>query len=142
VGSNLHESFSRALDVKIGSNRSFGLVMAVACGVIGGLGFWWESAYWLYWLLAAAVFLIAAVLWPRILYPLNRVWFLLGLALHKVVNPLVMGMLFFLVVTPVGLLMRLFGKRPLRLDFQGGPNSYWVAREKHASEPGAMRKQF
>ncbi len=141
MGRNFHESFSRSRAVEIGSNRSFGVVMAAACGIIGGLGYWWGSAYWPYWLLAAATFLVTALLWPQILYPLNRIWFLLGLALHKVANPLVMGFLFFVVITPIALLMRLAGKRPLGLTYRDD-GSYWIPRDHGAPEPGTMRKQY
>ena len=91
--SNFHENLSRT-SVEIGSNRAFGVVVGVACLVVSGLGFWLGSAYWPVWAGAAAVFAGLALLWPRLLSPLNRVWFWFGLALHKVVNPIVMGVLF------------------------------------------------
>lgn len=142
MGGNFHENLSRARAVKIGSNRTFGLVMGAACLVIAGFGLWSGSTYWQLWALGAIGFVSAALLWPAILYPLNRAWFWLGLALHRVVNPLVMGVIFFLVITPIGVLMRLCGKRPLGLEFQGGANSYWVSRDQSASQPGAMGKQY
>jgi hypothetical protein len=138
--SNFHENVSRR-SVEIGSNRSFGVVMGVVCLVLSGLGFWVDSAYWPIWTGAAAVFGSLALLWPRLLSPLNRVWFWFGLALHKVVNPLVMGVLFFVVITPIGLLMRLAGKRPLGLRFEPDTSSYWVTRGS-ALQPGPMTKQY
>ncbi len=68
-------------------------------------------------------------------------WYWFGLALHKVVNPLVMGVLFFVVITPIGLLMRLAGKRPLALRFEPDTSSYWVTRGS-ALQPGPMTKQY
>lgn len=138
--SNFHENVSRR-SVEIGSNRSFGVVMGVVCLVLSGLGFWVGSAYWPIWTGAAAVFGSLALLWPRLLSPLNRVWFWFGLALHKVVNPLVMGALFFVVITPIGLLMRLAGNRPLGLRFEPDTSSYWVTRGS-ALQPGPMTKQY
>lgn len=138
--SNFHENVSRR-SVEIGSNRSFGVVMGVGCLVLSGLGFWVGSAYWPIWTGAAAVFGSLALLWPRLLSPLNRVWFWFGLALHKVVNPLVMGVLFFVVITPIGLLMRLAGKRPFGLRFEPDTSSYWVTRGS-APQPGPMTKQY
>jgi hypothetical protein len=115
--------------------------MGAACLVIAGLTFWRGSAYSPLWALAAAAFVGAALLRPGLLYPLNRVWFLIGLALHKVVSPLVMGLLFFLVITPIGLIMRLRGKRPLGLELRSDEASYWIARGEEA-QPGAMGKQY
>jgi hypothetical protein len=137
---NFHESLSRERAIEIGSNRSFGFVMAVACLVIAGLGFWAGSTRWPIWVVAALAFTSTAWLWPSLLYPLNRAWFRLGLVLHRIVNPLVMGLLFFVVVTPIGLLMRLCGKRPLGLEFRRDATSYWVMRDK--SQPGPMAKQY
>ena len=79
---------------------------------------------------------------PRLLGPPNRIWFVFGLALHKIVSPLVMGLLFFLTVTPTGLLMRVFGKKPLQLDFDREAASYWIEREPPGPPPGSMKRQF
>jgi hypothetical protein len=79
---------------------------------------------------------------PKLLRPLNRVWFLFGLVLNKVFNPLVMGLLFFLTVTPLGLLMRSLGKRPLDLDFDKQTKSYWILRTPPGPAPETMKKQF
>jgi hypothetical protein len=138
--SNFHENLSRR-SVEIGSNRSFGAVMAIACLVFSGFGFWTGSAYWPIWIAAAAAFGALALLSPRLLSPLNRAWFKFGLALHKVVNPVVMAVLFFGVITPVGLLMRLTGKPPLKLGFEPGKSSYWMRRDS-ALQPGSMTKQY
>ena len=77
-----------------------------------------------------------------VLRPLNRLWFLLGMALHKVVNPLVMGFLFYLTVTPMALFMRLAGKDPLRLKFDRQAKSYWIKRQPAGPAPESMRRQF
>jgi len=138
--SNFHENLS-SRSVEIGSNRSFGMVMGVACLLVSGLGVWTGSAYWPIWAGAAAVFGALALLWPRLLLPLNRVWFWFGLALHKIVNPVVMGVLFFAVITPVGMLMRLTGKRTIELEFEPDRSSYWIRRSS-ALQPGSMTKQY
>jgi hypothetical protein len=138
--SNFHETLSRK-SVEIGSNRSFGVVMAVACLVLSGLGLWAGSAYWPIWAGAAAGFGGLALLRPRLLSPLNRVWFRFGLVLHKIVNPVVMGVLFFGVITPVGILMRLTGKRTIGFEFEPDRSSYWIRRSS-ALQPGSMTKQY
>jgi len=138
--SNFHENFSRR-SVEIVSNRSFGVVMGVAFLALAAFGFWASSAYWPVWASAATVFGSLAVLWPHLLTPLNRLWFWFGLALHKIVNPVVMGVLFFCVITPVGVLMRLTGKRPIGLEFEPDRSTYWMMRGA-ALQPGSMTKQY
>lgn len=139
---NFHENLRRESEIRIGSNRTFGLVMAGACFVISGFGFWAATAHWPYWLAAAVTFSFLAWLWPTVLSPLNRVWFLLGLLMHRVVNPLIMGLLFFLVITPMGWFMRARGKRPLELEFQPGARSYWVTRPTRELRPRSMADQY
>lgn len=107
-----HERFEPLHAIKTSSDRSFGLVFAclfMIIGVpmmIGGQG----SAY-LWFLLAGALFLVAAVFAHGILAPLNRIWTRFGLLLHMIVSPITLGSIFFLVVMPIGLAMRLFGKK-------------------------------
>ena len=140
MGANYHENLRRESEVKSSSDRSFGLVMAVACGLIAAYGLWKETSNWSYWLVAALLFTSLAWLRPTLLVPLNRVWFLLGRVLHRIVNPIVMGVLFFGIFMPIGLLMRVFGKRPLALKFDDGVPTYWISRGE--SQPGPMTKQY
>jgi hypothetical protein len=136
---NFHENLGRKSEVKESSDRSFGRVMAVACGLIGVYGLWKDTAHWPYWLIAS--FLFGAVAWlrPGLLAPLNRVWSLLGRVLHRIVNPIVMGVLFFVAFTPLGLLMRVLGKRPLALQFDSEATTYWLPRSQ---QPGSMTRQY
>lgn len=136
-----HESLSRKEQVEIGANRAFGFVMGGACLIIAGLGYWAGTNHWPYWTIAALAFAGTGWIWPSLLYPLNRAWFLLGLAMHRVVTPVVMGFMFFAVITPTGLLMRLFGQRPLGLKFDPNAASYWTERDG-TSQPGPMTKQY
>ena len=78
----------------------------------------------------------------QLLAPLNLLWFRFGLLLHRIMSPLVMGLLFFAVVMPIGLLMRLFGQRPLALGFDRTATSYWSLRTDPMSQPGSMKKQY
>jgi hypothetical protein len=142
MSANFHERLAREHEVKSGSDQGFGLVMAAACTLIAGWGFWSTSSNWPYWSVAASAFLITALLWPALLAPLNRLWFRFGRLLHRVVNPLVMGLLFFVVITPVGLLMRVLGKRPLPLTFDREATSYWRERSTRKMQPGPMTKQY
>ncbi len=128
----VHEVFQSREAVRTASNRSFGIVFTVVFALIGaapliggGAIRWWAVAI-------GALFLALSLLRPRILAPLNRLWTRFGLLLHHIVNPLVMGFLFFLVVTPIGLLMRAVGKRPLNIALDPDANSYWC------SAPGSL----
>ena len=142
VRRDTHEDFSRDEAVKGSSDRSFGLVFAVVFAIVafwpltGGHGpRWWAFA-------VAAAFLLAALLRPGLLAPLNRLWTRLGLLLHKIVNPLVMGLMFFLVITPMGIVMRMTGKDPMRLRRDGAAATYWILREPPGPEPQSMKNQF
>jgi hypothetical protein len=128
--------------VVAGSDRSFGLVFAAFFAVVGLLPVmhgapvrWWALAI-------AGAFAAAALVVPRLLHPLNRVWFALGLLLHHVVNPVVMAIMFYGAILPMALLLRALGKDILRLKREPQAASYWIAREPPAPAPGSMRKQF
>lgn len=129
-------------EVQMGSERSFGWVFAVVFAVVGlfplqdgGAIRWWALA-------VAALFAAAALLAPRILRPLNVVWFKFGMLLHHVVTPVVMALLFFGTVTPVGILMRLTGKDPMRLRRAPEARSYWIDRAPPGPAPETMKNQF
>ena len=125
-----------------GSDRNFGLVMAAAAAIFGCLPLFRLAApHW--WLIGiAAAFMAFALLMPRALFPLNYAWFRLGLLLHRVMSPLIIGAVFFLCVTPIGLIMRLFGKDVLSLRRRADLPSYWIVRDPPGPEPGTMINQF
>ncbi len=139
---SFHEDFGREAPAKTGSDRAFGFVFAVVFAIIGLWPLIASAAPRLWALGVAAAFLLAALLFPKALGPLNRLWFKFGLLLHRIVSPLVMGMLFFVAVTPVALIMRLLGKDVLNLRFQRGAKSYWIERTPPGPAPDTMRRQF
>jgi hypothetical protein len=139
---NLHEDLAREDDVVGPSDRSFGLTLATVCGVIGVVRLVLGHAYAEWWLAAAALLLALAFAWPVALVPLNRLWLRLGLVLYKVMNPLVMGLVFFTTVVPIGLALRAFGKDPLRLRREPAAASYWIRREPPGPDPDTMKHQF
>ena len=125
-------------DIKIGSNRSFGIVFFTVFLIIatyplinGG-----EIRKWS--LIASSIFLILGIVNSEILNPLNKLWFKFGIFLGKIISPLLMGIIFFLVVTPIGLLMRLFNKDLLNLRFNNN-SSYWIEKTEPKSK---MKNQF
>jgi hypothetical protein len=140
--SQLHEDFSREEHVKAGSDRGFGLVFAGFFALMAALAAWRHHTTWHYTLPVAAVFLVVALTVPAILAPLNRLWLKIGLLLFKVVNPIVMGLLFFATITPIGLVMRLSGKDFLRLRLDKSAKSYWIDRAPPGPPPQSMKNQF
>lgn len=137
-----HEAFDREEPVKGSSDRGFGIVFTVVFAVIG----LWPLIHGngpRLWSLAVAFALLAVSLArPALLAPLNRLWMRFGLLLHRIVNPAVMGMLFYLVLTPFGCAMRLLGKDPLRRRFDPSAGSYWIPRSPPGPLPDTMKNQF
>ena len=137
-----HESFERDEQVKGSSDRAFGLTFAAALAVLAGISAWRGGANWPYTLGASAIFVLAALAVPALLAPLNRVWTKFGLLLHKVTTPLILGLMFYLVVTPTALILRLFGKDLLRLHGDPEAASYWIERQPPGPAPDTMPNQF
>ena len=136
-----HENLSREQQIEGPSDRSFGITFAVVFLAVGLWPLPWGENVRVWALAVAAAFLLTALVRPSVLTPLNRLWLKLGLLLHRVTTPLMLGVIFFLVVLPTGLLMRLVGKRPLHLALERDKASYWVRRDPGA-QPTSMRNQF
>ena len=125
-------------DVKIGSNRSFGIVFFVVFLIIATYPLINGDELRLWSLIISIVFLFLGLVNSKILNPLNKLWFKFGIFLGKIISPLVMGIIFFLVVTPIGLLMRLLNKDLLNLRFNNN-SSYWIEKTEPKSK---MKNQF
>jgi hypothetical protein len=141
MNQSTHESFTREEAAQPGSDRTFGLVMAGALMLVGLVNGWHFGRVWPWALAAAALFLVAALLKPSSLHPLNRLWMKLGLVLHRVINPIVMGLLFYGTIFPTGLVMRMRGRDLLRLKRDPVADSYWIARPPGPA-PETMKDQF
>jgi hypothetical protein len=137
-----HENYNRREDVQGSSNRSFGLVFAAVLLVVGVFPWLFGGILRLWALFASAAFLAVALVSPSVLAPLNRLWTRFGLLLHKIVSPIVLSIMFYLVITPIGLLMRLFGKDPLRLKYDPSAESYWIPRDPPGPAPESLKDQF
>lgn len=129
-------------DTPLPSERNFGVTFAVVFAVIalirlpfGGPVLWWALA-------VSTAFLIVTCTAPRILAPLNRVWFRFGMLLHRIVNPVVLAVLYFGALVPMSLVMRAFGKRFLTLDRDVAAASYWVKRDPPGPAPDSIKNQF
>jgi hypothetical protein len=137
-----HEVFFREEKVVAGSDRIFGLVMALVLAAVAALNAWHSGRLWPWSGGLAALLLAAAVLRPSLLHPLNLIWMTFGLLLHRVVNPVVMALLFYGTVLPTGLIMRMLGKDLLRLKREPDAVSYWIVRQPPGPSPETMRDQF
>jgi len=137
-----HEAFERDEEIVAGSDRSFGLVMAGAFAVVTALNTWHAGRIWPWTAGLAAIFLVAAVLRPALLNPLNRLWLEFGLLLHRIVNPVIMALVFYGTVLPTGLVLRAMGKDLLRLKREPEADSYWIVRTPPGPAPETMKDQF
>src|SRR5215469_10267309 len=104
----LHEDLSRADDTAIGSERNFGLTIGTALVLLGALSWYRGGAYWPWFVATAAAFALAAALMPKLLRPFNRIWFRFGLLLARIIQPVVLGLMFFAILTPFALIFRRF----------------------------------
>ena len=137
-----HENLSREEHVEGSSDRTFGLVFAGFFAIIAawpliasGAPRWWAAG-------TAAAFALVALAAPRVLAPLNRWWMKLGLLLGRIVSPIALGILFYGVFTPIGGLMRLAGKDPLKLRRDPQAASYWTVRQPPGPRRDSMNQQF
>ena len=120
------------------TNKSFGIVFFIVFFLIGTYPLFNEHNIRIWSILISLVFLILGLLNSKILTPLNKLWFKFGLLLGKIISPLIMGIIFFLVVTPIGLFMRMLGKDLLNLK-KNSNNSYWIEK---TDPKGKMKNQF
>ena len=125
-------------EVKIGSNRSFGIVFSIVFLLISLYPLINGENLRLWSLIISIVFLILGIINSNLLKPLNKLWFKFGLLLGKIISPFVMGIIFFVVVTPIAILMRLLRKDLLNLKFNKN-NSYWIEKTVPKSK---MKNQF
>ena len=129
---------SQTKDIKLGSNKSFGIVFFIVFLLLGFYPLLNDENVRVWSLVIALIFLTLGLLNSKLLLPLNKIWFKFGILLGKIVSPLIMGIIFFLVVTPIGLFMRILGKDLLNLKFNT-KKSYWIEKDGLKSK---MKKQF
>ena len=125
--------------VKMGSNRNFGLVFFAVFAIISLWPLIDGQQIRSWSLYISLVFLFLGLINSNFLTPLNKLWFKFALLLGKIVSPIVMGIVFFLVVTPTGIIMRIIGKDLLGRKFNKNKKTYWINREKSKS---TMKQQF
>jgi len=137
-----HEDFSRVHDVKASSNRNFGWVFTALFIVIAlwplvsGRPPRWAA------LIVAALFALITIFAPALLALPKRLWQRFSMLLSRVLNPIVLAFLFYVVVTPLGALMRMFGQDSMRLRGSSGGESYWIKRDPPGPKPDSLNNQF
>ena len=139
---DLHEDLSRGHVAEQGSPRGFGVVFAVVFAVVGLWPLMDGEGVRVWALVLGGAFLALALMRPSLLTPFNRLWLGFGTILHRIVSPLVMGLMFFAVITPTALILKLIGKDLLRRRFSPSAQSYWIPRQPPGPEPQSMRNQF
>ena len=125
-------------DIKLGSNKSFGIVFFVFFLIIAFYPLINGANIRVWALVVSGLFLVLGLINSRILTPPNRIWFKFGILLGKIVSPTIMGLIFFVVVTPIGVLMRMIKKNFLNLKFDDS-KSYWIKKDELKSK---MKNQF
>ena len=123
---------------KISSNRSFGILFSIVFAIISFWPIISGDPLRLWSIPISVIFLVLGLLNSKLLNPLNIVWVKFGELLGRIIAPIVMAIIYFIIVTPIGLFMRLIGKDLLNIKFSKA-NTYWIKREKKIS---SMKKQF
>ena len=129
-------------EVKMLSNRSFGLIFAGIFLLIGSFPMLFGGHFRMWAAYAAAVFAVPALLYPPLLTPLNHAWMKFGQFMHRIINPILMGLVFYITILPTGLILRLLGKDPMRRKFQQDAESYWIEREQRVIDKSFFENQF
>jgi hypothetical protein len=142
---SLHEDYRRPETVKGSSDRGFGLTVGGILLLIAAVRVWRHAGYGAIELVLGAVglcLIVLALVRAQSLSGLNRAWTRLGLVLFKVVNPVVLGLIYLITIVPIGLVLRACGHDPLRLKRDPSASTYWVKREPPGPAPETMINQF
>lgn len=129
-------------DTPLPSLRNFGLTFTCVFAIIGLMHVPFGGDVRLWALAVAACFLIVTFTRPQLLTPLNRLWFRFGMLLHKVMNPLIMGIIYYGLLVPMALVMRASGKRFLALARQQDAKTYWIDRDPPGPSPSSIQQQY
>ncbi len=142
MSTQFHEDLRRDDDAPRASERSFGILFAVVFAIItlwpllsGETPRWWAGVI-------AAIFAAFALVRPQILKPLNSAWLAFGSLLHRIMSPLVLGLVYIIAVAPTGLFLRATGRDPLRLKMDRNATTYWQERDPPGPPPGSLKNQF
>ena len=138
----MHENLKRKNNLVTPSDRSFGLVITSACVIVALYPLIaTRTPHW--WLLVvAAILFVLSLVKPNLLTPFNRIWTRFGLILGKFVNPIVLGLMYYLIIFPLALVLKLFGRDQMQRKFNSELETYWQNREPPGPTPGSMQNQY
>ncbi len=130
-------------EMELPSDRKFGILFVIVFAVVAGYGYLveWASSTVIFCVVISFALAAISIVAPRVLAPLNKAWLLLGVVLGKIVNPIVLGIIFFGLLTPVSIVTRIFGRDELRLD-QHHLDSYWIERDPPGPASDSYKNQF
>jgi hypothetical protein len=137
-----HEKLDETSVSRRSSERSFGILAFLIFQVVAIYFYISYGEKHLYFAFVGFIFGIATLFAPGTLFPLNFLWIKFGLLLHRLISPIIISFLYIACILPVGMLMRIFGKRPLNLKFEPNKKTYWIAREKHLQPSRLLNQQF
>jgi hypothetical protein len=137
-----HEITGREEVVKTSSDRSFGFFFAGFCLIATTLSIYRGGSHWPWWLAGAVAFALVAVVQPQLLGPLNRLWIKLGRLLSRVTSPIILALLFYGCITPMGWILRAAGKDLLSLRLDPEMKSYWIPRSPPGPSADTLKNQF
>jgi hypothetical protein len=130
-------------EIQLPSNRSFGFLFTVVFALISGWFAWKGSAHWWWFASASGTFLLVTLIAPGILKPLNIVWMKFGALLNRIVSPIMLGAIYFIVITPVALFFKVTGRDELKRKFDGALKTYWISRAPPGPDgPSSFPRQF
>ncbi|WP_028878158.1 SxtJ family membrane protein [Terasakiella pusilla] len=141
----MHEEHQSTHEIETSSDRSFGLTVGGILALIAAYRLWSSGildTFGIILLAIAVPLFLLGLVYPKILAPLNKAWTKLGFLMFKIVNPIIMFLVYVITIVPIGLLMRLAGKDPMRMKLDKEAKSYWIERDPAGPSPESMKKQF
>jgi hypothetical protein len=139
----MHDHFpTHAMKIQGSSDREFGLVFAIVFLFLAFQPLLNDGTVRMSAFVMSGIFGVAALTFPKVLSPANRLWMKFGELLHRIVSPLALGIVFYIIVLPTGLILRLFSKDPLHLRFDPSAESYWIKREPPGPAAESLNNQF
>ena len=122
--------------------RKLSLVIGIFLGLLGGLSWWRSTGHYPWLFVVAMAFLLIGFVRPMLLKPIHKAWMTLAILMGWVVTKIILSVLFYLIVTPIGLSIRLLGKDILDLEFSDDTDSYWIPRKEVKKDRSDYERQF
>lgn len=141
----MHEEHQSTHEIETSSDRSFGLTVGGILALIEAYRLWSSGmldTLGIVLLCVAAPLFLLGLIYPKALAPLNKAWTKLGFLMFKIVNPIIMFAIYVLTIVPIGLILKVMGKDPMRMKLEKDAKTYWIERDPAGPSPESMTKQF